>query len=197
MTGDDGKKEIGTAPAEPVVPIALDAMLTSRMMALSEALRQRRLAIMAEEGLGEGHDRFLLMLHANDGIPMGGLAQASGISASSATKLAIKLEEKGLLRRESSRLDSRQNHAFLTDAGRLLAERLMTSFSQMDAGIVGIMKDKDADRLVKLLDRLEVAMEGRDPATALKPRKAGKRPAAKSAPSAGKKKKGKKAKKKS
>ena len=102
---------------------------------------------------------------------MGDLAALLDISPSSTTKIAIRLEELGLIRREASRIDNRQNHAFLTDEGTALANEIALSHAEYDAELASQLKGKDMERLVRILDRLE----GRDEPVGKKPRKAGKK----------------------
>ena len=162
---------IGTMAANEIPP------LSSRVLAVAGKIRQKRIAELAEKGLSEGHDDYLLGIHRNPGITMGDLAALLDISPSSTTKIAIRLEELGLIRREASRIDNRQNHAFLTDEGTALANEIALSHAEHDAELASQLKGKDMERLVRILDRLE----GRGEPVGKKPRKAGKKkePAAK------------------
>ena len=151
--------------------------LSSRVLAVAGKIRQQRIADLSTKGLSEGHDDYLLGIHRNPGITMGDLATLLEISPSSTTKIAIKLEELGFVRREASRIDNRQNHAFLTDSGTALANEIALSHAGYDAELATRLKGKDMERLVRILDRLE----GRGEPVGKKPRKAGKKkePAAK------------------
>jgi len=156
---------IGTMAANEIPP------LSSRVLAVAGRIRQKRIAELAEKGLSEGHDDYLLGIHRNPGITMGDLAALLDISPSSTTKIAIRLEELGLIRREASRIDNRQNHAFLTDEGTALANEIALSHAEHDAELASQLKGKNMERLVRILDRLE----GRDEPVGKKPRKAGKK----------------------
>ena len=74
---------------------------------------------------------FLFALLGSDGITMGTLAETLGISASSATKAAIKLEAASLIHREASRVDSRQNYAHLTPLGREIAREILATMTRL------------------------------------------------------------------
>lgn len=174
MTSTDGNTESSDRSAIQTAPLPTDALLASRLIRLASNLRDRRNALSASLGLQEGQDRFLLIMMANDGLPMGSLAAAIPVSASSATKIIMKLEEKGLVRREASRIDSRQNHAYLTEAGQEMAANLSAGYASQEAEFTANLKPKDAERLVKLLDMLDAALGGRDRAAAIKAKKAGK-----------------------
>lgn len=146
-----------------------DASLSGRVLEFASGIRARRIEVLAGMNLLAGQDDFLLALLATDGITMGSLAENLGISASSATKAAIKLEAAGLIRRESSRVDSRQNYAYLTPAGRDQAREIVIQYEKLEAEAFANLNEKGVQRLVKLLDRLEKTNSG----AGKKPRKAG------------------------
>lgn len=143
--------------------------LSARVLHLAGSIAEKRNAFLAAKNLQPGQDHFLLALNEANGITMGALAEKTGNSASSTTKIATRLEAEGLVRRETSRVDSRQNHAFLTDKGKALAEEIVGAFQALDAELVSRARPKDVDRGFKLFDRLET-----DPSSAAKtPKKAG------------------------
>lgn len=125
--------------------------------------------ILTQRKLAPGQDDFLFALLTSDGITMGSLAETLAISASSATKAAIKLEAAGLVHREASRVDSRQNYAHLTALGRETAREILTLYEKLDETFFSVLKNKDRDRLLKILDNLENPSK----ATGKKPKKAG------------------------
>lgn len=145
--------------------------LSARLLAVAGKIRSRRAAGLSEKSLSEGHDDYLMAIHRNPGITMGDLASLLEISPSSTTKIAIRLETLGLVRREASRIDSRQNHAFLTEDGTQMVNEIAIGHGDDDAELFARLKGKDADRLMTILDRLE----GRNEPVGKKPRKAGKK----------------------
>lgn len=147
---------------------------TSRLIELAESTERRRNEYLKNEDLVEGHDRLLLELMLNDGIPMGILADNLNISASSTTKMAVKLEAKSLIRREASRIDSRQNHAWLTETGQEMAGRIAAAYTAIDEEIMQGLKRKETERLRRIIEKLEAGLNGKKPPSAKKPRKPGK-----------------------
>ena len=83
------------------------------------------------------------------------------------------METAKLLRREASRLDSRQNHAFLTDTGAELATEIIAAYAALDEMLTKAVKTKETERAFKLFDRLE----GNPDSVGKKPKKAGKKKA--------------------
>ncbi|MGB7334187.1 MAG: MarR family transcriptional regulator [Salaquimonas sp.] len=138
---------------------------------MAKTIENERNVLLQSKGLFPGHDSFLLTLNANDGITMGALAEKLDISASSTTKIAIKLEEAGFIRREPSRVDSRQNHAFMSESGKNLASEIITGYEILNSKLLIKVKTKDVEKAFKIFDRIES-----DSASAGKiPKKAGKK----------------------
>jgi DNA-binding MarR family transcriptional regulator len=61
-------------------------------------------------------------------VPLSKLARQVAFSSGGFTKVADRLEQAGLIRRQPSESDRRVTHAVLTDAGRALAERAFTVY---------------------------------------------------------------------
>ncbi|MCB1439204.1 MAG: winged helix-turn-helix transcriptional regulator [Nitratireductor sp.] len=148
---------------------------TMRLIEVGARIRRKQTDYLAGKAVTPGHDAFLLFLLREDGSTMGMIADQLGIGAPSATKFATKLEADGHIRRETSRIDSRQNHAFLTEAGRQLAETIAAEYAAIDAAILEKLRAKDGERLAKLVVKLEAAVDGKvTDKKAPKPKKAGK-----------------------
>jgi len=163
---------------------AINPSVSSRISALADAIGEQRSNLLAQKALSSGQDDFLMALLSSDGVTMGTLAETLSISASSVTKAAIKLEAAELIRREASRVDSRQNYAYLTPGGREAARQIVSDYEQLDMALLSKLKGKDGERLLKILDRLE--NDGKS--AGKKPKKAGakKKNAAKNKKSGGK-----------
>ena len=149
--------------------LLLTPALSSRIVGFADTIRASRLSFLQTKDLVAGHDDFLLALGQIDGVTMGTLAESIGISASSATKFATRLEAQNLIRREPSRIDSRQNHAFLTEEGRALVGEIQLAYGQIDQSLVAKMKPKDLERCFRIFDKLESDSKS----VGKKPKKAG------------------------
>ena len=150
----------------------LTTLLTSKMMNLSDKLFEQRQTLLSEQNLDLGQDIFLLELLKNDGVTMGILAEKLSMTASSATKMATKLEKKGFISRKPSRIDSRQNHAFLTEEGKTKAKDIITLITDLDQLIIKKLKKKDNERLYRILEVLEAVAKGKKLPSSKKPKKA-------------------------
>jgi DNA-binding MarR family transcriptional regulator len=157
---------------------AIQDIISSRLISLADAIRNARQQLLDNMHIAPGHDTFLLNMLRSDGQIMGVVAEDLGISASSATKVAIKLEEKGLIRRENSRLDSRQTHAWLTDSGRESALSVAAVYAAVEERAATKLKPKDPEKLAKLFTKIETGLLGKKTAatkTPKKPKKLGKK----------------------
>lgn len=129
--------------------------LSTRLIQIAHKIQKKREAFLTDHGLLLGHDDLLLAIGNFDGITMGALSKKLDISASSTTKIANKLEKRGLLHRKASRLDTRQNHASLTKDGKILAAKIHDAYSELDTELTKNLKSKDLEKIFKILDRLE------------------------------------------
>jgi DNA-binding MarR family transcriptional regulator len=140
-------------------------------MKLAKQIQMERNTFLASKNLLPGHDDFLLAIGSADGITMGALAEALEITPSSTTKIAVKMEAVNLLRREPSRVDSRQNHALLTAEGVALVSEIISAYKMLDDRLLKTVKSKEIEKAFRLFDRIEA-----DPSSeAKKPKKAGKK----------------------
>jgi DNA-binding MarR family transcriptional regulator len=63
-------------------------------------------------------------------VPLSKLAREVAFSSGGFTKVADRLEQAGLIKRQPSESDRRVTHAVLTDTGRALAQRAFTVYCQ-------------------------------------------------------------------
>ncbi len=63
-------------------------------------------------------------------VPLSKLARQVAFSSGGFTKVADRLEQAGLIKRQPSESDRRVTHALLTDAGRALAQRAFSVYCQ-------------------------------------------------------------------
>jgi len=85
------------------------------------------------------------------------LAGFLGLDKSSVTGLVDRAEDRGLVRRVSSKLDRRSVHVAITPAGKKLVERATASFEAEIAKLVADLNAADRDRLVALASRIVAA----------------------------------------
>jgi DNA-binding MarR family transcriptional regulator len=149
--------------------------ISSRIIALAGILSGKRSEVLNRLDIQPGCDEMLLVLLANDGVTMGTLSELTNTSASSTAKTAAKLEVKGLIRREASRIDSRQNHAYLTESGSERAGAILKNYAELDAGLGKALKNKQTEKILVSLETIARYLEGDEKPKLKKPKKAGKK----------------------
>ncbi len=83
------------------------------------------------------------------------LASEVGTDTAGITGLIDQLEKKGLVKREANSEDRRAVNVEPTPAGRALAPRLRFAFRQFATGCLRGFSTEEAEKLVKLLGRLQ------------------------------------------
>lgn len=76
------------------------------------------------------------------------------------SRILRRFEDKGIIERESSEQDLRCSLITLTAAGKELAEGLMELSNQQVAACLAVLKDKDIERLAKLLSEAAEILGG-------------------------------------
>lgn len=115
--------------------------------------RQRFLTVAADHGLTPAHLGALVSLQPGDDRSMRSLAEAWHCDASNVTWLVDRLEERGLVRRESSPSDRRVKTVVLTKAGERLRDQVDTELSRPPEQMLALGHD-DLAALHRILDRL-------------------------------------------
>jgi DNA-binding MarR family transcriptional regulator len=96
----------------------------------------------------------LLLVEANPGISQSAVAEALRFDRSTLVQIVDRLEERGLLKRESSARDRRSHALTLTAAGTRLLVTLKELLRQHEAEIAAPMSAAERATLIGLLERL-------------------------------------------
>ena len=141
--------------------------LSQRLLRVARMQRTAQGAALAELGLHPGQDLCLSALLPRaghpDGMAPGELARVLGVRAPTVTKTLNRLTAQGLVMRRPSRLDGRMMLVVLTDEGLARAERLKSLWKREDKRMLSGLEAKDRKRLAKLLDAIEVNLDGPKP----------------------------------
>lgn len=86
-------------------------------------------------------------------LTLGGFARFAGVTASTATRLADRAVEAGLVVRRGSAADARRQRLVLTAEGDTVRARALTIRKRWLAEVFADWPDEDADRLAGLLAR--------------------------------------------
>jgi DNA-binding MarR family transcriptional regulator len=106
------------------------------------------------EGLRVPEWRVLACLNDRDGAMITRLARFALIEQSRLTKIIIQMEDRGLVRRQGDAEDRRRVRVWLTEAGRLLAARLVEDARQHEAALVKMLETGEGARIKATLRAL-------------------------------------------
>ncbi len=112
---------------------------------------------------GEAHaqNRLLQLLQERDGRSLSEIVDELDIRPSSASELVSKLEQQGLVRRETNADDKRVVNIFITDAGRERSETNEEARAKRDAEIFSGLTDEEQQQLSELLRKLADSLKER------------------------------------
>lgn len=97
------------------------------------------------------------VLRQNPGITQSKLAAAVFLDRSSVVPLLDKLEKKGLLSRQASTTDRRNNHLFLSEEGTRTLDAAKALVNQHESRISNTLNLEERQTLISLLGRLAPA----------------------------------------
>ncbi len=135
--------------------------LTGKLIYAARLCRSLRSRLLLDHGLYAGQDVLLKSLAHTDGQTMGSLANNLGVRPPTVTKMVTRMEAQGLVRRAASGFDSRLNLVSITEAGEALLDEIDETWSTAEKQAFERLKEKDAKRLHKILDRILSSLDGK------------------------------------
>lgn len=111
---------------------------------------------VGELGLTPAGFSVMEVLRQNPGLTQSKLAAAIMLDRSSVVPLLDKLEKKGLLSRQSSTTDRRNNHLFLSEEGLKVLEASKALVKKHESRIAKALSKEESQQLIGLLSRLAV-----------------------------------------
>ncbi|MCB1462352.1 MAG: MarR family transcriptional regulator [Nitratireductor sp.] len=137
--------------------------LVGKLIYAGRLCRSLRADLLLDLGIYAGQDILLKSLANADGQTMGSIAGDLGVRPPTVTKMVARMEAQGLVQREGSKSDNRRAHVHLTEAGRQLLQRIDEAWAKADLSALDGLKQKDEKRLNKVLDKILVNLDRRDP----------------------------------
>jgi DNA-binding MarR family transcriptional regulator len=135
--------------------------LAGKLIYAARLCRSLRANLLLDHGLYAGQDALLKSLSRSNGQTMGSLAADLGVRPPTVTKMVTRMEAQGLVKRQPSQKDSRLNLVHLTSAGEALLARIDTAWQDAENAAFDRLRDKDAKRLHKILDRIVASLDGK------------------------------------
>jgi MarR family transcriptional regulator, organic hydroperoxide resistance regulator len=116
--------------------------------------RVRAAALLLDVGLYPGQDHVLNSLGEVEAMTMSDIATRLNIRPPTASKMIARMAAQGLVDRRSKDDDARLVEVFITDAGKLLLEKLTKISKKLEKESLSGLDDKDVRRLRKLLKKV-------------------------------------------
>jgi len=116
--------------------------------------RLQHLPVLAELGLPSYQARLLLLSARFPGWSQQRLARATERDKAQVARALKELEARGLLTRTADAKDARTNGVAVTDAGRVVAERLARERHTLGLALLGTLSQDERATLADLLRRL-------------------------------------------
>ncbi len=135
--------------------------LAGKLIYAARLCRSLRASLLLDLGVYAGQDALLKSLSRKNGQTMGSLAADLGVRPPTVTKMVTRMESQGLVQRQASQNDSRLNLVHLTPAGSALLAQIDTAWRDAETAAFDRLREKDAKRLHKILDRILSSLDGR------------------------------------
>ena len=131
--------------------------ITRSVLKLMRALRRHPMRPAQEVPPAVG--RLLMMLQNNDGASPAELCEVMDVRPSSMSELLSRMEENGLVRRESNEADKRATRVFLSDAGKDSVQRMEEKYREDNAKLAACFSEEELAQFCALCDRLSAHVE--------------------------------------
>jgi DNA-binding MarR family transcriptional regulator len=130
-----------------------------RVRLLRNELHGRSITVSAPYGLPTGSLTVLALIAANPGSSQTALARRAGLNDSALVGIIDQLEQRGLVERGRAANDRRRYQLAVTPDGRAMMETLFSVVTEQEAGIRDALGARDMAALLRLLDRVIVALD--------------------------------------
>lgn len=141
------------------MPVSKQQDLTGKLILAARLCRSLRARFLLAHGLYAGQDVLLKSLECKSGQSMGELAKNLGVRAPTITKMVLRMQAQGLLKRENSGFDNRLSLITMSAKGEALLEEIDTAWSRAENHALARLKARDSKRLGKILNRILAGFE--------------------------------------
>jgi DNA-binding MarR family transcriptional regulator len=109
-------------------------------------------------GFKNGYRQILRYLARKDGVTQIDLVRATHLKAPTISVTLKKMEEEGLVRRESDAKDQRQTRVYITDKGREMERKLFNQFMECEDILVNNISEEEQAYLCEILKKMRANM---------------------------------------
>ncbi len=111
--------------------------------------------MLERSGLHHGQARLLMILVHENGISHSKIASELRISTAAASKVIKRMEQDGFVLRETDNEDERVSRVFLQPKGQAMAEKVHSTFLELDSTMFDGFTDEEIKELQILLSRVQ------------------------------------------
>jgi DNA-binding MarR family transcriptional regulator len=115
---------------------------------------------LGEFDLFNGQDEMLLALNGSTPLSVSTLSKVLGVSPSTVSKMADRLQEKGLVIRTKNADDKRLSYIGITEAGLELREKVFEIHRRLEADFVKLYGPAGSVAIGEALERVEALIRG-------------------------------------
>jgi len=130
-------------------------MFDTPLLLAHQAVRRLTAKALSTLGISVDEARVLEVLGDPERASMGQIARRTGLKISAFSKLADRLEARGLIRRVGGDDDTRRVYLVLTPAGERQRAQSLSEIAKIDKHLSEKVGSWEIDRLVKLLAKLQ------------------------------------------
>ncbi|MBL8895447.1 MAG: MarR family transcriptional regulator [Rhizobiales bacterium] len=130
-------------------------MLDTPLLLAHQAIRRLTAKALSTLGISVDEARVLEVLGGPERVSMGQVAAKSGLRISALSKLADRLEARGLARRVEGDDDTRRVYLVLTPLGERLRIQALAVIAKTDKHLTEKIGSWELDRLEKLLSKIQ------------------------------------------
>jgi DNA-binding MarR family transcriptional regulator len=153
---------MGSQSSSPAADLTTRRILQS-LRAIVRDLRRASVSCEKQFGLSAAQLFVLQTLRSQPGMSLGEVAERTATDQSSVSVVVRKLEEKGLVQKQTSSQDARRLELSLTRAGKRLAEKTPPAVQDLLIQSITDLSIHDRRLLAELLDRIVPSGTGEQP----------------------------------
>ncbi|MFF4346553.1 MarR family winged helix-turn-helix transcriptional regulator [Streptomyces sp. NPDC001530] len=150
------------APAPRTPTTASEGPMSYAIFQLARAHRARAAAMLREMDLHPGQELLLMHLLDRDGQTQSELLESVGLDHSTVSKSLRRMQDAGLLIRESAEHDRRVMVVHLTDKGRAMREPLAAMWRALEETSARDLSAQQAESFVRIAYAITDAINSRD-----------------------------------
>lgn len=128
--------------------------LYSALHRLGRQMHRHAHSFKHERGHYREQSKLLLLIAQNEGVIHRDLAEEMDVRPSSMTEMLVKMEQLGLVVRKQDEKDQRVIHIYLTEAGKVAAEKSKNATKQLTDTLFKSFSDEEIKQMLQLTLKL-------------------------------------------